>query len=105
MAFTSDCVATSLEPATTRALPLAACNSLAAIMIDLAATSFTPFGVADEPLMALYKAISAGPSSDGLIGMRTSALVPVKLIPVSNWICLDIFLLSSDLAPRFETYC
>src|SRR4051812_49950349 len=105
MALTKICVATSFEPATTSALPLAAINSFAAIVIAFAATLlFKVLPGRLEPDTALYKAIRAGPSSDGLIGILTSAFEPVRLIPVSNWIWRDIFLLSSDLLFLFETY-
>src|SRR5258708_40098482 len=100
MALTNTWLATSFEPATTKAFPFAANNSLATnrtalSALGLFANFLLPGNVA--PDMALYKLTSAIPSSDGLMGIRTSALVPVTLIPVSNWIWRDIFLFCSDL--------
>src|ERR1700760_4220982 len=102
MAFTSICVATSFDPATTRAFPFAAINSFAAIATAASAALLAVlFPERDLPEIALYKLINNGPSSDGLIGMRASALVPVTLIAVSNWIWRDIFLACNDLLLRF----
>src|SRR3954465_11512903 len=102
MAFTNTCVATSFDPQTTNALPLAPANSLAAIVMALLAALLFNFLVPGKvvPVIALYKFSKAIPCSDGLIGIRTSALVPVKLIPVSNWIWRDIFLFFKDSALR-----
>ncbi|MNV39831.1 hypothetical protein D3C71_1314220 [compost metagenome] len=87
MAFTRIWVDTSFEPETTTDLPLFCNNSFATNLIALSAV--TLLGKAPPaklfPVMVLYKVINAGPSSDNFTGTRVSALVPVKLIPASNW--------------------
>ena len=86
MALTKVCVATSLLPQTTKPLPFALFSSVANKVMAVAAFLLLPSEAPDsvEPVTALYNAIRAGPCSDGLIGIRVSALEPVKLMPLSN---------------------
>src|SRR5579863_5381721 len=107
MALTITCLATSFEPQTTSALPLAAFSSAAT---NLTALSILPLPVGllpgkVVPAISLYRLISAAPSSDGLVRIRVSAFDPVLLIPASNWIWRDIFLPCSDLLLRLVTHC
>ena len=83
MAFTTNCMFTSLLPQTTRADPLAASKALAACS-TASFVNLSAIPVTSCPLMALNNATATEPVSEGRIKCFSSALDPVKLATLSK---------------------
>ena len=89
MAAATSWASTSFAPATTNPALPAFFKSAAAALTAAVTASLKPV-TAEPPTMALCSAANTLPCSEGLTIVRASALVPVKLITVSNACRLDI---------------